>query len=119
MYPLRGVRWILRIHHKNARNVFVFRGSLSNDDFQIAILIEVCFALHIGVVVFVLYFSSVYRFCTTVRCVRSEQKENIYLRIIREILNDKYMRHREVYRKCYLRGERQPIRLLCFRKTNT
>ena len=42
--------------------------------------------------------------------VRSEQKESI--QIIREILNDKSMRHREVYRECYLRGERKPIRLL-------
>ena len=54
------------------------------------------------------------RFCTTVRCVHSEQKK-----IIREILNDKSMRHREVYSKFYLRGERQSIRLLCLRETNT
>ena len=64
---------------------------------------------------FVFFFSV--RFCTTVRFVRSERKENI--QIIQEILNDKSMRHREVYSICYLRGERQPIRLLCFRKTNT
>ena len=46
---------------QNAKNVFVFGGSLiSNNFFQVAIFIEVCFALHIGVVVLVFQFL----FCT-------------------------------------------------------
>ena len=55
----------------------------------------------------VFYFSV--RFCTTVRFLRSEQKEDI--QIIREIINDKSMRHREVYSKCYIHGERRSIGL--------
>ena len=38
---------------KNAKNVFVFGGSLSNDGFRVAIFIEAGFALHIRVVAFV------------------------------------------------------------------
>ena len=64
---------------------------------------------------FVFFFSI--RFRSTVRFVHSEQKENI--QVIREFLNDKLIRHREVYSIRHLRGERQPIKLLCFRKTNT
>ena len=51
---------------------------------------------------FVFFFNV--RFCTTVRFVQSEQKENI--QILREILNDKFMRHQKVYSKCYLCGKR-------------
>ena len=70
--------------------------------------------------IFVLYFSSVsvfvpwYMDSAIVRFVRSEKKE---MQIIRKIINDKSMRHQEIYNKCYLRSKRQPIRLLCFRKT--
>ena len=40
------------------------------------------------------------RFYTTVRFLRTERTEDIY--IIREIINEKSMRYREVYSKCYL-----------------
>ena len=51
----RRVRWILR-NLKNAKNVFVFGGSLFNAGFRVAIFIGVCFALHIGVVLFIFRF---------------------------------------------------------------
>ena len=58
---------------------------------------------------FVFFFSV--SFWTTVRfSEHSEQKENI--QIIHEILNDKSIRRREVCSECYVRGERQSIRLL-------
>ena len=63
---------------------------------------------------FVFFFSV--RFWTTVRFWHSEQKENI--QIIYEILNDKFIRYRKICSECYLRGERQPISLLFFRKRN-
>ena len=66
-------------------------GGFPNDGFRVAIFIGVCFALHIGFIVFVFDFCFVYffsvRFCTTVPFVRSEQKEG--LKIIREIINNK------------------------------
>ena len=86
--------------------MFGFGGSLSNDGFRVAIFIGVCFALHIGVVVFVFLYDLY---------VMSKKKTQI----IRETLNEKSMHHREVYNKFYLRGEQQPIGLLCLRKTNT
>ena len=56
---------------------------------------------------FVFFFSV--HFCTTVRCVRSEQKEDA--QIIIEIINDKSMHHRKVYSKCYVVNDN---RLGCF-----
>ena len=58
------VRWILRVHHKNAQNVFVFGESLSDNGFRVTISFGVCFALHIGVVVFVFRFL----FCIFLQC---------------------------------------------------
>ena len=53
---------------------------------------------------FVFFFSV--RFCTTVRFVRSEQNEKV--QIIRKI--------RELYSKCYLRGENNQLRCFVFEK---
>ena len=53
---------------------------------------------------FVLYFSSVSVFVLLYDLYVVSRKENI--QIIREIFNDKSIRHREVYSKFYLRGER-------------
>ena len=114
----RRVRWISRIHQKYAQNVFFF-----GEPFQWRFPSQhlhrsrLCFTHRSRCFcfsIFVLYFSSVFVFCIVVRFVRSEQKENI--QITREILNDKSMCHQEVYSKCYLRGERQPMRMLFFEK---
>ena len=93
----------------------IFGGSLfSNDAFQVTIFIEVYFALHIGVIVFFFRFliCIFLQYLFLYHCTISTQWAKKNIKIIREILNDKSMRHQEVYSKCYLRGERQLLRLL-------
>ena len=114
----RRMRCILRIHHKMQRMFLFLGGAFAmtvSDSPSSSESASLCTSESLSLffdVYFVFFFSV--RFCTTVRFVRNEQKENI--QIIRKILNEKSMRYREVYSKCYLRDERQPIRLLCFRK---
>ena len=67
--------------------------------------------------IFVLYFSSVSVFVSLYDLYIVSKKKKI--QIFREILSDKFIRHWEVYSKYYLRGEGYPIRLLCFRETNS
>ena len=84
---------------KNAKNVFVFWKSLSNDGSRVALFIVICFALHIGVVAFVFRLL----FCIFLYCpflyhcmifIRSKQQENI--QIIRGIDNEKSTCHQGV-----------------------
>ena len=60
----RRVCWISRIHYKMQRMFFFFGRSLSNDSFRVAIFTGVCFAIHIGIVVFVFRFL----FCIFLQC---------------------------------------------------
>ena len=107
----RCVHWILRIHHTMQRTFFFWAEPFQWRFPRRHLYRSLLCSAHRGVVVLFfdfcfLFFFSV-RFYTTVRFVRSEQKENI--KIIREILSAKSMRHRKVYSKFYLRGERQPL----------
>ena len=119
---LHRMRLILWIHHKNAQNVFVFwrwgplQWQFPSRYLHRSLLCSAHRKRCLCLSIFVLYFCLVPVFVPLYDAYIVSKKKT---QIIREILNDKSMRHREVYRKCYLRGERQPIRLLCFRKKNT
>ena len=112
----RRVRWVCGSITQNAQNVFVFGVSLFNDGFRVAVFIRVYFALHVEAFVFVLRFL----FCIFLECpflnhwtICSSWAKRNHTNY-HEVLKDKSMRHREVYSKFYLCGERQPIRFVSF-----
>ena len=121
VFTFRRVRWNLRIYQKRQR-MFLFLGDpfqwrFPNCHLHRNLLCSahrsrwICFFFFI----FVLYFSSVSVFVTTVRFVRSEQKK--YILIAKFIMINLCVI--EKYVNVFLRGERQALRLLCFRKIIT